>query len=391
MREKQSHCYNHEVDVRRLSERQSNSGSGAAPGASRLQPIHWITFAAIGLISLALITLIWTLTARAVEDEETELRTRTDQQLRSVAFSLGSVIQGELRLVGQSLAIIKDDWEKGSDSVDLAAWRKQLLSLTEVADDIFIANDRLIIVQGTLPRSVGQGFGSAYVTYPNGSLETFEADGTNSPDGKMPGADKIQARQFLIYVLQPLAEPNGWFVGASYRSAELTKLFAGARLGESGLVGLADTKRGALQAIVGSSAQSAEMDISSSELIGQMRKREAGIWAGTWPMDNVQRIIAFRRLPGRDMSVIVGIATDTAMQPLSGLSLLARELAVLGSLIVALVAGIVVWTIVTAQGATVRRRLRERTERDLMNVRQELDLARSRTLLSEPAPAATDR
>jgi len=383
--------HNRRADVRRRSGRQPNSGSGTSPTDLGLRPIHWVTFTAIGLISFALITLIWTLTARAVEDEETELRTRTDQQLRSVAFSLACAIRGELRLVDQSLSIIRDEWKKGSDGVDLAAWRKQLLALTEVADDIFIANDRLIIVQGTLPRSVGQGFGSAYVTYPNGSLETFEADGTTNPDGRIPGADKILARQFLIYVLQPLAEPKGWWVGASFRSVEITKLFTGARLGENGVVGLADTKRGALQAIVGPSAQSAEMDIPSSELIGQMRKHEAGIWAGASPMDHVQRIIAFQRLPDRDMSVIVGIATDTAMQPLSGLTLFARELAVLGSLIVAILAGIVVWTIVTAQGATGRHRIRERSERDLMNARQELELARSRTPLTEPAAAATDQ
>jgi hypothetical protein len=391
MRADTTQRHNQNGAARRRSGRHPNTGSGGAPPASRIQPIHWITFTAIGLISLALITLIWTLTARAVEDEETELRTRTDQQLRSVAFSLAIAVQSELRLVAQSLAIIQDEWKKGSESVDLAAWRKQLLSLTEVADDIFIANDQRIIVQGTLPRSVGQGFGSAYVMYPNGSLETFEADGTNNPDGRTPGADKIQARQFLMYVLRPLADPKGWLVGASYRSEEITKLFAGAKLGENGVVGLADTKRGALQAIVGPLAQSAEMDISSSELVGQMRKHEAGVWAGTSPMDNVGRIIAFQRLPDRDMSVIVGIATDTAMQPLSGLSLLARELAILGSLIVVILAGIVVWTIVTVQGATVRRRIRERTERDLINARHELELARSSILPPEPAAEATEQ
>ncbi len=159
MRAERRQSHNRKVEVRRRSERQSNSGSGAARPASRIKPVHWITFTAIGLISLGLITLIWTLTARAVEDEEAELRTRTDQQLRSVAFSLANTIAGELRLVGQSLSIIQDEWKKDSDSVDLAAWRKQLLSLTEVADDIFIANDQRIIVQSTLPRSVGQGFG----------------------------------------------------------------------------------------------------------------------------------------------------------------------------------------------------------------------------------------
>ena len=86
------------------------------------------------MISLALIALICTLTSRAIDDEERDLRANTDRQARSVAFSLALEVTDELRLVDQSLAIIQEAWNKDSASVDLGAWRKRLSALTEVAN-----------------------------------------------------------------------------------------------------------------------------------------------------------------------------------------------------------------------------------------------------------------
>jgi PAS domain-containing protein len=362
--------------------------SRAGNSRTKIEPVQWLVFTAIGMISLTLIVLIWILTSRAIDDQVLEIRARTDQQVKSVAFVLAREVQDELQLVDQSLKIIQDDWSKNSDSVDLGAWRKELLALTGVADDIFIANESGIIVQGTLPRSIGQGFGSAYVTYPNGSLQTFDPDGTTNPDGKAPGEGGVEARQLLTYIVRPLALPKGWMVGASYRSEGITKLFAGARLGQYGVVGLVALTRGGLQAIVGPSAQFGNLDISQSELIEQMRKNEAGVWAGISPIDRMPHIIAYQHVPNRDMSVVVGVPMDTALQPLAGLAAMARGLAALGTLVVVVIAGIVVWTIATTRAAKQRQRTFEHSELNLTNTRQELAVARARTLLTEPEVGA---
>jgi len=358
---------------------QSRSGN-----AIKIEPMQWLAFVAIGLISIALIALIWTLTSRAISDQALDIRARTDQFVRSVSFVLAREVEQEMQVVDQSLKIVQEAWKQDRDKVNLGEWRKQLLALTAVADDIFITNEQGIIVQGTLPQSIGQGFGSAYVTYPNGSLEVFDADGRKNPDGKLPGSDKIEARQFLTYIVRPLNNPRGWLVGASYRSEGITKLFAGANLGQGGLLGPVAMRRGAMQAIVGSSAQFAEMDIAQSELIEQMRKNEAGVWAGVSPTDGIRRIIAWQRVPSRDMGVVVGITMDAAFQPLAGLATTANALAVVGSLVVAIIAGIVVWTIATARAVKQRQRTAERTELNLMNTRQELVLVRARAQLTEP-------
>jgi PAS domain-containing protein len=385
------------LQQRRRSRRRSSGGARAATtrhiqsdplGRRKIDPMQWLAFVAIGLITLTLIVLIWTLTTRAIDDEAMELRTRTNQQVSSVSFVVAREILDELQLVDQSLKIIQDAWNKDPGAVDLGTWRKQLLALTEVADDIFIADEHGTIVQGTLPQSVGQGFGSAYVTYPNGSLETFDPDGTINPNGKPPGADGVQARQFLTYIVRPLARPDGWMIGASYRSEGITKLLAGATLGQSGVIALVAQKRGGLQAIAGPSAQFANMDFASSELIEQMRKNEAGIWAGVTPIDDVPRIVAYRHIAGRDMSVLVGISQEAANEPLAGLATMARGLAALGSLIVLIIAGIFVWTIATLRTARQRLRTYERNELNLVNTRHELAVARARSLLSEAEAGA---
>ena len=61
--------------------------------------------------------------------------------------------------------------------------------------------------------------------------------------GKYEYAAPIDARQFLMYIVRPLDHPKGWLIGASFRSSELTKLFAQAALGYNPVVALVDTKR----------------------------------------------------------------------------------------------------------------------------------------------------
>ncbi len=351
--------------------------------------IQWVSMICVGLACLALSALIWTMTARIVSDQTAELNSRNDQYIRSVAFVLARQIEDELNLIDQSLSIVQEAWKKDANTVDLGQWRKQLSAVTAAADDIFIANERGIIVQGTLPASIGQGFGTSYVTYPNGSLEIFDPDGRKNPDGRVPGGgDKIEARQLLIYIARPLEKPLGWFVGASYRSEGITKLFAGANLGQNGVVGLTDTKLGRMRAIVGGAAQFGEMNIAKSELAELIKKNQAGVWVGPSPMDKVERIIGYRRVGNRDMTVIVGVSTEAARLPLAGLTNWSRGLGVVGTILVFGVGAIVIWTIATSAAQKARRRTQERTELNLMNARQELDATRARMALTEPEVAA---
>ena len=399
MRIKSSRSRDAKIKLAPLPQRRKRRGSLGSRGRqpdlvpvkvdseTALEPMQWVAFACISVAAIALIGLLWILTQRTIDEQTAEIRGRTDQYIRSVAFVLAREVQDELALVDQSLTIIQEDWKKNSDTVDLGQWRKQASALTSVAHDIFIADDQGVIVQGTIPQSVGMGFGSAYVTYPNGGLEVYGADGTKDPDGKIPGSnvtDKVEARQFLIYVVRPLEKPKYWLVGASYRSEGITRLFAGAKLGAGGIVGLADTSRGALVAIVGSSAQLSQMDISKSSFAELIRKNDAGVWTGESPTDGMFRVIAYQRIPGRNMSVVAGIGVTSTLQTISGTIAWARGVALLGSIAVLSVAAIFIWTLATVKRLRQRRRNAERTELNLMNARLELALSRVQAKLTEP-------
>lgn len=357
-------------------------GSRTAPDFAQ-----WLSLLAIGAIAAALIVLIWTMTGRSIADQTRDIRAGVDQRTKSVAAVMAHDLQHEMLLIDQSLAIVQDAWKRDSDGVRLGEWRKQLLALTSVAEDIFVANERRVIIQGTLPASVGQGFGSGYLAYTNGSLEVFEPDGAKAAPGRTAGGSvagaAFPARQFLMYVLRPLDKPAGWFVGASYRSEELTKLFASAALGPTGIVALVETRRGTLQAIAGQAARSTDTNIAQSDLVETVRRNESGVWTGVSPFDRTDRIIAYQRIPGREMSVLVGLDADAALAPVAGLATWARGIAAVGTATILAVAGLVAWSILAARAARRRERDRVRTELDLVNARRELDTARARVPLSE--------
>src|ERR1700723_2099244 len=113
MRVKQSRSRSHKIapapmQQRRKRRRSSRGSRGAPPtlvpvrqSRTKLDPMQWLAFVAIGLISVA---LIWTLTGRAIDEEASEVRARTDLQVKSVSYVLGREIEDELHLVDQSLA-----------------------------------------------------------------------------------------------------------------------------------------------------------------------------------------------------------------------------------------------------------------------------------------------
>jgi hypothetical protein len=171
----------------------------------------------VGIVVLALIVLIWIVTGRAVQDQRAEIRERAEQSLTGQAATIAETVAHELLVIDQSLTVIQDAWKTDSDSVDLTKWQQLMPALFSVADDLFIADDRHIIRQDILPKAIGQGVGSAYVTFPHGSLEQFQSDGTKDRGAMLLQGDSgllqgdtgraIDARLSLMYIIRPLDHP----------------------------------------------------------------------------------------------------------------------------------------------------------------------------------------
>ena len=342
---------------------------------SRMGKAELAAAGAVSISALALIVLIWIVTGRAMQDQNAEIRDRAEQALIGQASTMAETIGHELSMIDQSLTIIQAAWKADSDTVDLAKWQKQFPALLSVADDVFIADERQIIRQDILPNAIGQGVGAAYVSFPHGSLEQYQTDGTKAADTLLlqggAGGAPIDARQFLLYVVRPLDHPRSWLIGASYRSSELTKLFADASLGHNALAALVDTKRGIVQAVVGPAARRPNTDLSRSTLFGLIARSDAGTWLGASDLDGVERLHAFHRVGHRDMAVIVAANWTDVMAPAASLAAGAHSLALIASALVVVIGGIVMGQLYAIRSNAREKRIAERNKKELDRMRGE--------------------
>lgn len=352
-------------------------------GPARIGRAELAACGAVAIVAFALIALIWIVTNRAVQEQRTEIRDRAEQALVGEAATMAETVGHELLMIDQSLIIVQAAWKADSDSVELDKWQKQMPALTAVADDLFICDDKHIIRQDILPAAVGQGVGAAYVTFPQGSLEQFESNGTKDRESLLlqggGTGEPIDARQFLMYIVRPLDHPKGWLIGASYRSSELTKLFAQAALGYNPVVALVDTRRGILQAVVGPAARQPKTDLSKTPLFEAVTRSPSGSWTGPTAIDGTERMHAFHQVAGRDMVVLVGASLDEVLAPAQNLAAGAHTLAIVATALILAIGALVLWELYTISGHRRWKRTfdRNRSELDRLRLEEAANVARA--------------
>ncbi|HTW71350.1 MAG TPA: hypothetical protein VME47_15800, partial [Acetobacteraceae bacterium] len=341
---------------------------------------------AVVVICAALIALIWLNVTNAITARAEDQRDRVEATLTAQATTLTMQVEHELQLLDQSLAIIQAAWNENPNTFRLDDWRKRMPALTAVSDDVFIANDNHIIVQDILPAAVGQGIGSAYADLASGSLEPIHLDDPAVRDGTLltgeMGSDAV-TRSYTMYMVRPLT-PRGWLVGAAYQSKALTQVFAVAGLGHGGLGALVDTVRGGVQALAGSAAVRPRLAIANTPLYQTMIAHpDSGIWIGATPIDEVARIIAYHKVPGRNLVVLVGETVGVAMEPANSWAAAARSLAAIAMLLVIAVGGAIWWELWHWRQIRRRQRALAQTQTMLAGTQTELTALRRRSAADE--------
>ena len=352
----------------------------------RRRSANWQEVLACGAVSVvcaALIALIWINTVRAVRVQADDTRSRAETMVKAEAAILAEEARRELQGIEQSLTILQSAWNTDPEKFDLSTWRSMLPALTGVADDIFVANEKHVIVQDIIPQAVGQGIGSAYANFANGSLEPILAEGdkgrrdTSMLVGELGAAGS--ERQYVMYLVHALDKPPGWLIGASYKSSALAAVFSSAALGMHGVGALVDMRRGGVQAVVGTAALRPRLSVNNTPMYAAMQARpDGGVWTGPTAIDGVTRILAFRRVPGRDLMVLIGVGVDEAMAPADNWAAGARSVAAVATLVVLVIGGIVIWEVWHLRATIHRRRVVAQAEDLVAALQTERDVARSR-------------
>jgi signal transduction histidine kinase len=276
-------------------------------------------------LAVGVIGFTWYSEERTTEARRLDTAQRTNATVIGLAASYTEQISRQTIALDQTLDMMARDWEADPRQFNLEASRASSAILTGISRDMFLADENGIIRQSSVPEFIGQGVGD---------LEIFRdaAEHANDKPTLRLGSATVNPimRQWHLDAARTLHHPDGSFAGiidADYRLSAITGVFgASAQAGDgfAALIGLTDGK---LRATFGAAGGTPDASIADSKMFAAVDAGDAGLWIGPSATDAVVRVHAFRRVPGRDLAIIVGLNQQEVMQPVATWQLQARAFA----------------------------------------------------------------
>ncbi|HVZ09414.1 MAG TPA: PAS-domain containing protein [Rhodopila sp.] len=266
---------------------------------------------AIAALSAVLIALTWFITLRSVHTEQAESLSQTQATLSGEALAARTQIERQIVAIDQMLSQMTAAWQSSPATFDVSAWRRQALTVDDVARDVFVADDTGTIRQATLPDAIGQGVG-------NQDFFIVLSARPRSDSRLFLGAPTITPllRQWHINAARALRHPDGTFAGTintDYRIDAITAVLGQPALGSNGMALVVSLKDGKLRGMVGGAPTDPDVSIADTPLFAALQAADSGVWTGRSPTDAVTRILAFSRIPDRDLAVAVGMDEQQAL------------------------------------------------------------------------------
>jgi signal transduction histidine kinase/CheY-like chemotaxis protein len=278
---------------------------------------HTLAGIVIVLAAASLIALTWFGTFNAIGAQRAETSARIASTVANQAQAFSEQIGRHILALDQTLRGMRRAWEANPGQFNLESRRGDSLVLNGISRDMLLVDERGIIRQSSVPEAVGQSagdrdffnFARAHQTEPNGL----------HPDTLFIGGAAIDAimRQWHLNVAQWLHRSDGAFAGviaADYRVSAIQDAFRQASLGTGGIVLLIGLNDGRVRASVGPTEVDPNAAVAGTPMLAAMLTNADGLWSGSSATDAVRRIHAYRRLPDRDLLVVVGMDDREAMR-----------------------------------------------------------------------------
>jgi signal transduction histidine kinase/CheY-like chemotaxis protein len=269
---------------------------------------------AVGIIViLALIVLTCAITYRSILTQRAETVARVNTLLTNQTLALSEEINRQFLAVDQTLRVLARSWESDPEHFNLEQRRADAAVLSGLSREMILMDENGIVRQASVPEAVGQNVGARDFAVYARKHETPAASiyiGGASIDPIM--------RQWHLNVAIWLHHPDGSFAGAiaaDYRVSALLDVFHQAYVGTDGLVELIGLTDGRIRANFGATDVDPSTDLSTTRMVAAIRANAAGLWTGTSATDAVERFHAYRRLPDRDLVLVVAMAREDAMRP----------------------------------------------------------------------------
>jgi signal transduction histidine kinase/ActR/RegA family two-component response regulator len=301
---------------------------------------HLLGCLAILAAAACLIALTWLGTSRAVDRQRAEASDRIMATVANQALTFSEQVNRQILAVDQTLRILVRAWETDPRRFDLEAWRHQAAVLSGISRDMLLVDENGIIRQSSVPEAIGQNVSDQ-------PFFTDAAQHAGEADHLFIGSAAIGQimRLWHLDVARTLHRPDGSFAGvidADYRISAITDVFSQTDLGAGAFVTVVGLQDGKLRAAVGPATIDPDVSIADTPMFRAIRGADNGVWIGPSATDSVIRVHAFRRLPDRDLVVVVGEDQQEALAPANAWRMEAYFFAGCISLLLLIMAGILI-------------------------------------------------
>jgi signal transduction histidine kinase len=261
---------------------------------------------------LVLVALAWIGARDAIREHRVEARARVQAEVLARTLAFEEELRRELLSLDQTLRILEYEWERDPSHFDLSARAGQVVVLSDVSLQLFVADAQGIVRFSSRPAIIGTDVsGRDYFRY----KAALPAD-----DEKMFVGELTQGQVTKLWQLnlvRRLDNPDGSFAGiiaASYDANAFTRFYRGVDLGTHGLIAVVSMRDGAAWTLPGPGEAPVVTDLADTPILAEMRKSEEGSWTGQLPPDDVDRMYAFATVPDYGLKVAVGVDRAEAMR-----------------------------------------------------------------------------
>nr|WP_294546696.1 PAS-domain containing protein [uncultured Rhodopila sp.] len=296
---------------------------------------HLIGAWGIVFAAAVLIGLTWMGTLRAIQAQRLENAARVSATLNNEALTLTEQINRQLLALDQTLQMLATAREQNPNDFNLESRRSQAVVLSGISRDMVLTDAAGIVRQSSVLPAINADVSG---------LDYFKAlSAPDAPAGTMyigPATIDAFMRQWHMNVARPLHHPDGSFAGvidADYRIAAIIDVFRQTDLGRGGFVTLIGLNDGKMRGTVGPAAIDPDVSVSETRMFAAIQRGDKGQWTGPTANDPEQRIHAWRRIPGRDLVLVVAMDEAEAMIPATTWR---REAEIFAVCITALLAGL---------------------------------------------------
>ncbi len=333
---------------------------------------QWL--AAIAIATIALVALTWFGTLSAVSTQRVTAEARIAAHVGSQAHLFEERLRRQLIEVDQMLRVLAREWQAQPARFDLLAWRKRLVLLQDLSPDLFIADETGVVRHHTVPEAVGMQVGDTdYFRH-----EQARTDGADAEPFISPVTLDTVVRRWHMKVARRLQREDGSFAGvivAAVRASALSSYDRMGDLGTHGMLLVVNREQGQIGVGAGPNPIDPGTNIADTAMFQAMRAAPNGIWLGHSPLDGVERVHGFRRVPGLNLETVVAVDHAEAMQPTERWAMAAYAFAGGITLLLLLLAAALGHTVLTAR----RRETALARERSMLAAANtQLELAKSR-------------